>query len=156
MPLYFAYGSNMSSDQMNRRCCSARKVGLARLCGSRVVFSGSSKRWGGGVADLAEDSDSMVWGVLWDLSDEDLTNLDRCEGVDSRVYIRCEKAVLDEEGNRLMVHVYRRPDPLPATAPSSEYAQTILDGAQQNNLPGDYQEKLRQWIRDAGCSAAGR
>ena len=38
MPLYFAYGLNMSRDDMAARCSGARLVGPARLAGHRFMI----------------------------------------------------------------------------------------------------------------------
>jgi len=154
MPFVFAYGSIMKSSEMKHTCSSAESKGMACLPGRRVVFNGSSKAWGGaGAADLTADPDSAVWGVIWDLSDEDVERLDRREGV-PHSYTPCEVEVVDPAGDGLVANTYTRPHPQQERAPSVAYAQAILEGASENNLPTEYQDTLRQWIREAGCRLA--
>jgi len=78
--LYFAYGSNLDFAQMKGRCPSARSVGVAKLPGRRLAFT----RWSGGrkgaVADAVADPAGEVWGVVFEITAEDLEMLDRCEG----------------------------------------------------------------------------
>lgn len=75
--LYFAYGSNLSFDQMAKRCPGSRFVGRARLYG--YVFQINQR----GFANIVETSDSreFVDGLCYRLSTNDELALDRSEGV---------------------------------------------------------------------------
>ena len=80
--LYLAYGSNMSPEQMHRRCPGARLLGAVKLRGYRLTFAGCSAIWnGGGVATIAPAPDCIVRGAVYEIDEEDLERLDRCEGV---------------------------------------------------------------------------
>src|SRR5436853_668250 len=78
--LYFAYGSNMDWAQMNKRCPSARFVGIAALTEHRVGFTRRSVNRGCGVADVIPEAGRKVWGVVYEVSDLDLDRLDKSEG----------------------------------------------------------------------------
>jgi len=69
---------------------------LGRLHHHKLDFNHKSKKWGGAVATIEEEEDSEVWGVLWQLSVEDLPKLDKQEGV-PKLYRRKEVEV-DIEG----------------------------------------------------------
>lgn len=153
MPLVFAYGSVMKKNEMKNTCPGAVNKGTAYFPRHRLVFSGSSRCWGcHGAANLIDDSGCDVWGVLWEIPEEDLIKLNKREGVCSRTYLPFEKEVITHEGSCTSAFIYLRPIKLEENAPREDYAQIILDGANENNLPAEYQDKLRRWIRDSGCT----
>ncbi len=80
MSRYFAYGANMDPRHMLERVPGASAVGPARLDGYRLEFNVYSSEWDGGVANLEPDANGHVWGILWDIPDEQLSGLDAYEG----------------------------------------------------------------------------
>lgn len=78
--LYFAYGSNLDSDQMKKRCPSARSCGPAVLKDHVLRFCGYSKKRKGGVADVYPSKGGEVEGILYQLDLKDVNSLDRYEG----------------------------------------------------------------------------
>ncbi|ETS75391.1 hypothetical protein PFICI_12335 [Pestalotiopsis fici W106-1] len=89
--LYFAYGSNLSSTQMARRCPGATAVGLAHLSGwdwiinerhyANVVRRQQQQQATEKSKILKEEKDPGVYGVLYRLPPADEKELDLCEGV---------------------------------------------------------------------------
>jgi hypothetical protein len=98
-PLYIAYGSNLSATQMRQRCThapdySATPLALARLDGWKWIISNRGyanvippakyrfgrmeQQWG------HSTEDSVVYGILYDLSPKDEFLLDGYEGVDQQ------------------------------------------------------------------------
>jgi gamma-glutamylcyclotransferase (GGCT)/AIG2-like uncharacterized protein YtfP len=73
---YFAYGSNMDPRTMQRSVPEATVVGAGRLEGFRLEFNVYSDRWEGGAANLEPDEDAHVWGVVWEVSEDELERLD--------------------------------------------------------------------------------
>ncbi|MBI5169749.1 MAG: gamma-glutamylcyclotransferase [Candidatus Eisenbacteria bacterium] len=145
---YFAYGSNLCREQMEQRCPSAMFVGIAQLPGHRLAFNRYSKSRGCGVADVVEAEREEVWGVVYELSDLDLQELDRAEGFrlgrSSNSYWRRDCVVLlDGESHRPCgVQTYfAEPQPSPPP-PSREYKALIVDGARAWNLPEQYIARL--------------
>jgi len=130
--LYFAYGSNLSVDQMLRRCPGARVVGHATLRDWQLQFAGRSSTWGGGVATVERHDDGWVEGVVWRLSPACLRRLDACEG-HPRVYRRRPMRVHHDDGTNVVAYVYvRRPSQL--AAPSTDYLSTIWNAYRQWGL----------------------
>lgn len=43
----------------------------------RLDFNHFSKRWHGAAATIVEDPGNCVYGVLWEIANEDMANLDR-------------------------------------------------------------------------------
>lgn len=83
--LYFAYGSNLSTDQMRHRCPYSTPVGLGYLPGWRWIIN---ERGFANIVQLpaspgasATDEDVGVYGLLYLLPPEDEARLDGFEGV---------------------------------------------------------------------------
>ena len=79
MALYAAYGTNMDAEQMLGRCPHSPAVGTGWLEGWRLTFGGEEHGWEGAIATLAEEPDSHVFVVLYDLNREDERRLDEIE-----------------------------------------------------------------------------
>lgn len=73
--LYFAYGSNLSLEQMAARCPESRYIGLARLHDFRWQINQR------GVANVVPKRGSVVEGLCYLLSRGDEARLDKNEGV---------------------------------------------------------------------------
>jgi gamma-glutamylcyclotransferase len=73
--LYFAYGSNLSLEQMAARCPESRYIGLARLHDFRWQINQR------GVANVVPKRGSVVEGLCYLLSRKDEVRLDKNEGV---------------------------------------------------------------------------
>jgi gamma-glutamylcyclotransferase len=126
--LVFAYGSNMNSRQMATRCPGARIIDVATLPDHRLLFTGRSARWGGGVATIEPARRSRVVGVIWLVSAENLARLDEFEGY-PYVYDRAQ-VLVDRAGGAasLWCHAYLKAEAHEKTPPSPLYLRTILDG----------------------------
>ena len=125
--LYFAFGSNLDVEQMQRRCPDSTVAGRALLPGYRLEFSGTSRRWqGGGTCNIIPAAGSSVPGVLYQLSTEDFDALDRFEGAPGR-YRRHEIEVETDSGMVTAVS-YTRVDTPIANPPSPAYAATVAYG----------------------------
>ena len=70
--LYFAYGSNLHKEQMQKRCPDSRPIAMATLKGFELVFRG--------VADIVPKKGEFVAGALYEVSAKDKAALDRYEG----------------------------------------------------------------------------
>ena len=135
MPHYFAYGSNLSLEQMANRCPSARTPRRAWLKGYRLEFPRCSRRWKGGVASVTPDPRRSVEGAVYEISSEDLKKLDVCEGVSKGYYRRETRPVQLDDGSEVRAEVYiASPDPDGPFPPSRSYLETILAGVRDHRL----------------------
>ena len=136
--LCFAFGSNMDMGQMKSRCPSRFVLGRAYIDGYDIQFSSLSKLWKGGTADIFEKKGSTVWGVLYNISLDDLTVLDQYEGHYRRVEI-----MVNHQPNRLTkswVYVVKKKKT--GLKPSPNYLTTLLNAAVKFNFPLRYQKYL--------------
>jgi cation transport regulator ChaC len=93
MERYFAYGSNMEQVHMRRRVPGAQVMGPAKLEGFRLEFSVYSTEWEGGAANLRLDENAHVWGVLWEVPEDERNGLDAYQG--HPTFFRREDVVVD-------------------------------------------------------------
>lgn len=140
--LYFAYGSNLSTSQMETRCPGSYVVGPAQLAGYRLTFDHSSRMWGGGVADIVPDPQSEVWGLLYALTQEDIERLDRFEGYPS-LYRREIVRVADAGGARRDAWSYMVARSEGAVPPSTRYLNVLRAAADKWDFPEHYRIALR-------------
>ena len=135
----FCYGSNMSSKRIAERCSSSRFIGIAKVSGWKLLFNKRSKD-GSGKANLVwTGDDSLVWGVIFDITDDEKPILDKFEGlgkgydelklrvisdlgeIECVCYIACDEKYLDN-----------------SLQPYDWYKECCLVGAMEHNLPKDY------------------
>lgn len=134
--LYFAYGSNLCVQQMARRCPDATDPRPATLADHDWLINER------GVATVEPFDGAVVHGVLWRLSDHDLSVLDSAEGVPVR-YRRDELVVHTAEGpGPAWVYIDPRVEPGP---PRPGYLERIIDGARHHGLPQRWVDFLHRW-----------
>lgn len=140
MPLYFAYGSNMSAAQMAERCPGAQAAGTARLggYGFRVSTHG-----GANIVPRAEDE---VHGVLWRCMPRHITTLDRYEGVRVGTYFRRYVTVETDAKETLRVLTYIGTRTYPGPARVNYMLTAVIPGAIAHGLPDHYVGELQSWM----------
>jgi gamma-glutamylcyclotransferase len=146
--LYFAYGSNMDEQRVTaaNRCPDARFIFNAVLPGYRLVFScgGDSSTC---AADAEPDPPSLIWGVVYDITDSDRRQLDAREGIAGRPY-RPKEVLVHPHGDveqRVMVLTYATRGPEGVQhPPSREYLGYLVRGARRWGLPGEYIAQLER------------
>ena len=153
---YFAYGSNLDLPQMKSRCPESKLISKGSLSDYRLTFNRFSSGWGGGVADVIQEQDSKVWGLIFEISDTDLERLDRYEGYNkdrneslrgyhisnTNLYERW-KAVIDTPNGQVCdVWVYTVVEKQKFVRPTPEYLQIIKSATVRWNFPEAYRQTL--------------
>lgn len=147
MPAYFAYGSNLDIEQMKERCPSSKPMATGRVTGHRLAFSRFSRTRGCGVADIVEDEGYEVWGLVYDLSEDDLTgSLDSYEGYPHH-YTRLPLQVELDGGGRVEAWVYTVVEKDEHVEPDDYYLGIIRSAAASLGFPADYREMLERFGR---------
>ena len=140
---YFAYGSNMDPCRMRHRVGRVPPRRLAKLFGYKLVFNkvakGNSTK---GYANIQQCSDSVVCGVLYEISKEDIAKLDRYEGFPEH-YDRMNVNVETKEGEtlRAITYVARPEKTKEGLQPSKAYLGHLLNAS--DILPRWYVEELK-------------
>ena len=141
--LYFAYGSNLSLEQMNKRCPESVKIEKGILKNYKWIINSR------GYANVIKSSSDYVEGVVFRITKHDECTLDKKEGVKLGCY---EKKTL-----RILMGTFEREclvyvDPIVTEGKiKSDYAKKINQGIIDSKLSPHYIEKyLRKFIPD--CS----
>lgn len=80
---YLAYGSNLSTERMARRCPDAIIMGTTSIPGYRMLFK---KSLTGFYATIEQDANCSIPALVYKISPEDESRLDRCEGFPIHYY----------------------------------------------------------------------
>lgn len=138
MKYYFAYGSNMSREQLRRRCPSAEEVDIGYVQGYVLVFNRKGTYRPGGVASIerVHDPSSRVYGVIWRLSDSDFEKLDSIE--DPSAYKRESLSVMTHNGETYECQVYIAFPQDEYISPDPDYLDLMLNSAIEVDLPESY------------------
>jgi gamma-glutamylcyclotransferase (GGCT)/AIG2-like uncharacterized protein YtfP len=141
--LYFAYGSNMAEEVMDRLCPGHRFLGAAELLGHRLAFTRRSIRTASGVADIVRADGQSVWGALYELDATQLAPIDEKEGNGWAYERRRIQVRLACDERELEAHAYAVIAPEDAEIhPSVKYLQGLLDAARERALPEEYVAEL--------------
>jgi len=140
----------MHSAQMKQRCPSATFVCRAKLPSHRLAFTLKSVSRDCGVADVLYDEGRDVWGVVYEIRENELRDLDKDESFrpgrrdDQNNYTRENHYVWpDGDAKRaLLVCLYRGHPQLDPPLPSYDYKRLIVEGARHWNLPAEYIREL--------------
>ena len=142
---YFAYGGNMSSEQMNKRCPDAKMMGIGFLPGYELVFNRKGTYHAGAVGSIepSTDADAAVHGVIWEMTHEDLEKMDTFENPEAYQRKLLDIATEDEEQHECQVYIAfpqehnLKPDPV--------YLERIISAAEEMGLPRQYIDKLKRF-----------
>jgi len=124
---YFAYASNLNLKQMQARCPLAKPKFVATLPNHKLIFSGWSRKWRGGVASIKICKGEKVAGAIYEISQRDLMALDKYEGYPS-TYRRVNVIVFTGLDDAIEAITYIKIEQSEETQPSQEYLATIRQG----------------------------
>ena len=125
---YFAYGSNLSLDQMRARCPEARPVRRHRLTGYRLVLRG--------VANVEPAPGETVEGALYEVSEQDEAKLDGYENFP----VLYERETFETPDGP--AYFYKMVEPH-FKEPREGYVETIEAGYQDWEIPAETLERAK-------------
>lgn len=147
--IYFAYGSNLSLQQMAMRCLTSEYYGLGSIHGYKWVIGPR------GYANIipSKYDDDLVYGMLYTLQPSDEATLDRAEGVPFAYVKRMISVDLPSPSiDSVEALVYVDVERLGTGECREEYVGRMNRGtrdAVQRGVPKSYVEgALRKWVRD--------
>lgn len=142
---YFAYGSNMLTTRLVDRVPGASPVAVARVEGRRLAFhKRSSDESGKCDIPKASTPESVVQGVLFDIPEGQIDELDRHEGVGFGYERRVIEVVT--EGVVMAAHTYiAMPGYIDASVvPYDWYYCLVVAGAREHGLPAEYIQSIEE------------
>lgn len=140
MPLYFAYGSNMSTKQLTQRGIKPKRSFIAELRAHTLEFNKLSND-GSTKVNIERNASSKVLGVVFEISASDLAELDRYEGAPEH-YKRQTIRVRSEDNEVHNATTYVAVRKAQDLKPKAEYVRKIIEGAVEAGLPWSYIEPL--------------
>jgi len=156
---YLAYGSNMLTQRLNARVSSAAKPSTVALRGHALLFHKRSNDGSGKCSIVKTDSDDdVIYGVVFDVADEQMSALDKAEGV-GQGYRRDEITLMvGRDATKAFVYIAEENYRDNALRPYRWYYDLVLAGAEEHALPAKYVRKLRavSFIEDTAADRPTR
>lgn len=143
---YFAYGSNMLTSRLERRVGKVLAVGTARLPGWGFRMNKRSAD-GTAKANVQRASDESVWGVLFELTPEQLDRLSYYEANYDQVEVQVEM----DNGEEVPAVVYSSNRLTDTTTVDPDYIANLVKGARDHELPEEVIEELERYAEDEDC-----
>ena len=134
---YFAYGANMHDSAFRqRRGMRPSEWRAGWIMGFRLRFNLDGRPKGRAApANISEDEEAEVWGVLYQISRRELVRLSASEGVPGRRYQPRWFSAEDCQGNPLNAIAYLAEGNDLDGNPSLRYITLLRDGARAHGLP---------------------
>lgn len=137
---YFAYGSNMSTERIKKRCPGAYSMHTVCVRQYKLTFNklGNDGSGKANIVRTGKHSD-VVYGVLYYVPHTDVPALDRAEGEGTHYERKRFKvrSVLTNRRISCAVYTALRVSDKPLL-PTPKYKQLILDGLAEFKLPAAY------------------
>lgn len=142
--LYLAYGSNMLTARLRRRCPSARAIGTALILDHGLEFTKPSLDQSGKATLVPDSSPSACTpGVLFEVSKSDLPSLDKAEGAFLGYDRHDEFDVrLTDTHEQVTATTYLAIETRPHLRPYDWYLALVIAGAQEHGLDSAHIEML--------------
>ncbi|MEM7705280.1 MAG: gamma-glutamylcyclotransferase family protein [Pseudomonadota bacterium] len=144
--LYFAFGSNMDTARMNKRCPSARPLALGKVRGRELRFNimgtiGEGKN--GGIANIVSaDSSKSVYGIVFCVDKVELAALNDLE---TSMGYRVENFDVEIDGKFEVKAVAYTTEGEPDNfAPTAAYKQFIENALERNKFPEHYKKEVHR------------
>lgn len=149
---YFAYGTLLGADTMKQYCPGAVTLGVAAASDRSLGFSKYSEDPVAGGCDLLSAPGEVTFGVLYQLADEEMLNLDDVSGVGRGWYNRIPIDVEQDGGETIAACTYVVPSPIDSFSPDEAYLELVRHGARTAGLPDAYIQKLSEMLDDVSSS----
>ncbi len=124
---YFAYASNLSHKRMLERCPDCKPISTATLNHYKLIFTGWSRQWHGGVATIRASQGGRVMGGVYEISEKCLRALDEQEGYPT-LYDRINVSVTTKDASLVKAVTYIKREQAQETQPTKEYLAVISQG----------------------------
>lgn len=141
---YFAYGSNLSRNQMEERTNTVPPAVVAWLEGYRLVFNKKGSDCTG-KANIEPAPGETVWGVVYDCTEEALKKIDHYERVEDGHYRR-DTVTVKTKGEMIdaICYIAEVEHINNELKPTDNYLQKILEGANDHDFPDEVVQAIKQ------------
>jgi gamma-glutamylcyclotransferase (GGCT)/AIG2-like uncharacterized protein YtfP len=140
--LYAAYGTNLDPARMGERCPHSPMHTTGWLQGWRLTFGGEEHGWDGSLSTIVEDPLEQVFVAIYDVTEQDESELDGWEAADSGLYRKTKVRVSTMTGE-MAVWTYVL-DAYEGGLPSASYLGILASAAESAGAPDDYVAAIRR------------
>lgn len=135
---YFAYGSNMSTTRIEKRLGPVKRRGIAQLPDYAIAFDKASTD-GSGKTNLVTKKSSEAWGVVFELTPEQMNKLKDLE----KGYVT-KSITVSVGGESVDVTTFIAAKRERQLRPTKPYLDYLLEGAREHGLPAKYVRRLER------------
>ena len=146
---HFGYGSNLNLEFIREYCPSSEFIMRAYLPNFEVQFRFWSKKRQGGISTIIEAPGELVHGVIYEIPEQELIDLDILESVPQGLYKRETFRVLGENMEWQKADLYRVSDPKGPFIPSRSYVELMLTGAKAHGIDPEYVKKIEELYEES-------
>ena len=132
---YFAYGSNMNSERLRDRVGSVESGVKSILNGYEIRFDKISKKTNSGRANLILSENTRVEGVVFNLTEKQINDLDKNESGYHRENLKIET---EKGGDEAVTYIADTNMIKEGLQPEEEYLALILEGAKEYGLSNSW------------------
>ena len=143
---YFAYGSNMLTERLQRRVPSATPIGAAHCAGWELAFH-KRGRDGSAKCSIFESPDGHVHGVVFELHAGERYLLDRAEGLGAGYELVELDVALGDQRVEVFSYLAQPSYVDDSLVAFGWYHDLVLAGAAEHSLPEQYDEGIRAAVR---------
>jgi len=154
MKNYFAYGSNMNWDDLDKWCNTrgyppihpGTDTEKGVIKNYRLIFNHFSKSRNGGALNIIKSRNTDVCGVLFNLSDEDFEKIIRKGGP---AYEQHAVNVILSDGRVVGAKTFKATSEKKLYPPTSEYLEVVTIGANDFDLGDEYIDHINRAAQEA-------
>lgn len=142
---YFAYGSNMLLARIRGRVPSARVWSVGKLLSHKLMWHKISAD-GSGKCDAYEtgNDDDILYGVIFEISEQDKPSLDMPEGLGYGYDEKIVPVYSEKDQSTIEAVTYYATNIQDGLQPYHWYKNFVLEGAIENELPEEHIEHIRR------------
>ena len=143
---FFVYADNLNPTQLKRRAPEHKFVCKAYIPDHTLHFCRWSSQWRCGLPSLHPSPGEQVWGIIIDITDEDLKILDQCEEeVPQGAYRHVTVTALTEEEEKVLVTTHVA-TPIGKFKPKEHYLEFVMKGVKHWKLPDSCLETWKSFF----------
>ncbi len=134
---FFVYADNLNPTQLKRRAPEYKFLYNAYLQDHTIHFSRWSNQWRCGLATIAPSQGERVWGVVLEVTEEDLKELDKFEGdLPEGSFRHLEVTIMKEDEEKELVTTHSA-HAIGKFKPKDHYLDWVRAGVRHWKLPDE-------------------
>jgi len=143
---FFLYADNLNPSQLKRRAPEHKPIGKAYLPDHALNFCRWSSQWRCGLPSVIPSPGEKVWGMIFEITDEDMKLLDEFEGdVPEGAFHHVQVTVIADGEEKTLVNTYAA-NPIGKFKPKDHYIEWVIKGLKHWKLPDDYIELWKSYL----------